>query len=59
MSGVPQLMESFSLFTPSGSTITLVLPEEPPATWPSRIGSARFNFLTAENQTSVKVSTGL
>jgi hypothetical protein len=56
MSTVPQLMESFSLFTPSGSTITFVLPEEAPPTWPSRLGNCRFNFTTAgDNPTGVKV----
>lgn len=56
MSGVLQLMESFSLFTPSGSTVTFVLPEEPPPTWPTRIGACRFNYqAAADNPTSVKV----
>lgn len=55
VSGVPQLMESFSLFTPAGSQITFVLPEEAPATWPSRLGSCRFSFVTTDNPTSVKV----
>lgn len=56
MDGVPQLMESFSLFTPSGSVVTFVLPEEAPTTWPSRLANCRFNFTTAgENPTGVKV----
>lgn len=55
MGGVPQLMESFSLFTPAGSTVSFVLPEEAPTTWPSRLGGCRFNFLTADNPTGVKV----
>lgn len=55
MAGVPQLMESFSLFTPADSKVTFILPEEAPATWPSRLGNCRFSFTTAENPTGIKV----
>lgn len=59
LAGVPQLMESFSLFTPADSKVTFILPEEAPATWPSRLGNCRFSFTTAENPTGVKVCESL
>eukprot|EP00775_Hariotina_reticulata_P013760 gene13760-13879_t len=50
-----ELMEGFSMFTPAGSQVTFLTAEEVPSTWPTRLGSCRFSFVTADNPTSAKV----
>eukprot|EP00877_Chromochloris_zofingiensis_P015133 jgi/Chrzof1/9874/Cz04g19080.t1 len=53
--GVQNLVESFREFVPPGSTVTFITNEEPRPEWPSKQGTCRFNYITAEYPTSVKV----
>eukprot|EP00878_Enallax_costatus_P041198 GHUV01047775.1.p1 GENE.GHUV01047775.1~~GHUV01047775.1.p1 ORF type:complete len:191 (+),score=62.15 GHUV01047775.1:318-890(+) len=55
VSSIPELMDGFSMFTPDNSVITFTIAAQAPATWPTKLGSCRFNFISAEYPTSVKV----